>query len=195
MKVEPVTLEGLHVRLEPLREAHHAALCEVGLDRDLWKYIPYTAHTPEEMRAYIVNALHDETAGTALPFTTVERASGRVVGATRFMNIDSKNRRVEIGATWLGKSWQHSAINTEAKYLLLRHAFETLGCIRVEFKTDALNQQSRSAIVRIGARQEGIFRQHMIMPGGRLRDSVYFSIVDGEWPAVKTGLEKKLTRA
>jgi|SRR5579863_2911767 len=192
MKLEPVTLEGRNVRLDPLTAAHHAALCEVGLDPELWLLIPYRASTPEEMRGYIDSAIEAQAAGTALPFATVERASGRVVGSTRFMNIDSANRRVEIGATWIAKPWQRTAINTEAKYLMLRHAFETLSCIRVELKTDALNQQSRQAILRIGAREEGTLRQHMVTWSGRRRDTVYYSILDSEWPGVKANLEAKL---
>jgi RimJ/RimL family protein N-acetyltransferase len=164
----------------------------VGLDPDLWQWIPYRARTPEEMRGYVRDALRAESAGTALPFATVDRATGRVVGSTRYMNIDPPNRRVEIGATWIARPWQRSPVNTEAKYLMLRHAFETLGCIRVELKTDALNQKSRAAILRIGAREEGILRQHMVTWSGRLRDTVYFSILDTEWPRVKADLESRL---
>jgi RimJ/RimL family protein N-acetyltransferase len=192
MKLEPVTLEGRGVRLEPLAASHHAALCEVGLDPELWRLIPYQASTPDEMRSYISSALEAQAAGTAIPFATVEKASGRVIGSTRFMNIDVANRRVEIGSTWIAKPWQRSAINTEAKYLMLRHAFETLGCIRVELKTDALNQRSRQAMLRIGAREEGTLRQHMVTWSGRLRDTVYYSILDSEWPGVKANLEAKL---
>ena len=192
MKLEPVTLEGRSVRLEPLAVAHHPALCEVGLDPELWRLIPYRVSTAHEMRDYIGSALEAQAAGTAIPFATVERASARVVGSTRFMNIDAANRRVEIGATWIAKPWQRTTINTEAKYLMLRHAFETLGCIRVELKTDAVNQQSRQAILRIGAREEGTLRQHMVTWSGRLRDTVYYSILDSEWPGVKANLEGKL---
>ena len=187
-------LEGAQVRLEPITLEHHPALCEVGLDPELWQWIPYRATTAEEMRAYIQSALDAQAAGTAEPFATVERLTGRVIGSTRYMNIDRANRRVEIGATWIAKPWQRSAINTEAKYLMLRHAFETLGCIRVELKTDALNQKSRNAILRIGAKEEGTLRQHMLTWGGRLRDTVYFSVLDTEWPQVKAALGAKLTR-
>jgi RimJ/RimL family protein N-acetyltransferase len=192
MRLEPVTLEGRSVRLEPLAASDHAALCEVGLDAELWRLIPYRVSTQDEMRDYIASALEAQAAGTAIPFATVERASGRVIGSTRYMNIDTANRRVEIGATWLAKPWQRTTMNTEAKYLMLRHAFETLGCIRVELKTDALNQQSRQAILRIGAHEEGTLRQHMVTWSGRLRDTVYFSILDSEWPAVKANLDAKL---
>ena len=187
-------LEGAQVRLEPLTLAHHAALCEVGLDPDLWQWIPYRATTAEEMLAYIQSALKDQAAGTAQPFATVERSTGRVIGSTRYMNIDVTNRRREIGATWIAKPWQRTAINTEAKYLMLRHAFETLDCIRVELKTDALNQKSRKAILRIGAKEEGTLRRHVVTWTGRVRDSVYFSVLDSEWPQVKAALEAKLTR-
>jgi N-acetyltransferase len=193
MKIEPVTLEGNSVRLEPLEESrHYAGLCEVGLDPDLWRLVPYRVTTPDEMRAYIRQALAAQAAGAALPFAKIERSSGRIVGSGRYMNIDTQNRRVEIGATWIAAPWQRTAINTESKYLLLRHAFETLGCIRVELKTDALNERSRKAILRIGATEEGTLRQHMITWSGRLRDTVYFSILDSEWPSVKLLLEEKL---
>jgi N-acetyltransferase len=188
----PVTLEGRHVRLEPLAQTHHAALCTVGLDPELWELIPYRVATSEDMAAYIQTALNLQAAGTALPFATVHAPSGQVIGSTRFMNIDLANRRVEIGATWIAAPWRRTAVNTEAKYLMLRHAFETLGCIRVELKTDALNQRSRNAIRRIGATEEGTLRHHMITWSGRLRDSVYFSVLDSEWPRVKRDLEQKL---
>jgi RimJ/RimL family protein N-acetyltransferase len=189
-----VILEGARVRLEPLTLEHHAALCEVGLDPELWQWIPYRATTAEEMLGYIKSALKDQAAGTAQPFATVERSTGRVIGSTRYMNIDVTNRRREIGATWIAKPWQRTAINTEAKYLMLRHALETLGCIRVELKTDALNQKSRNAILRIGAKEEGTLRRHVVTWTGRVRDSVYFSVLDSEWPQVKAELEAKLTR-
>ena len=192
---QPVTLEGRTVRLEPLAHTHHAALCAIGLDPALWELIPYRVTTPGGMAAYIQTALDAQKAGTALPFATVHVASGQVIGSTRYMNIDVPNRRVEIGATWIAAPWRRTAVNTEAKYLMLRHAFETLGCIRVELKTDVLNQRSRNAIRRIGAQEEGILRQHVITWSGRLRDSVYFSILDSEWPGVKQDLEQKLSRA
>jgi len=193
MQLEPVTLGGTHVRLEPLSLAHHAALTEVGLDEELWRWIVTPVRTKEDMRSYIETALREQAAGTALPFATVERASGRPIGSTRFLNIDGANRRVEIGATWIAKPWQRTAVNTEAKYLMLRHAFETLGCIRVELKTDSLNERSRKAILRIGAKEEGTFRNHMITSSGRLRHTVYYSIIDSEWPAVKARLLDKLS--
>lgn len=193
MIVSPVTLEGRHVRLEPLTQAHHPALCAVGLDPRLWELIPYRVTTPDEMAAYIQSALDAQAAGSALPFATVLAGSGQIIGSTRFRNIDAAHRRLEIGATWIAQPWQRTAINTEAKYLMLRHAFEVLGCIRVELKTDSLNQRSRAAIRRIGATEEGTLRRHMITWSGRLRDTVYFSILDSEWPRVKQDLEQKLT--
>jgi RimJ/RimL family protein N-acetyltransferase len=193
MTIGRVTLEGRHVRLEPLSLTHHAALCEVGFDEAIWRYMPQTPRTPEDMRAFIEAALEAQAAGTALPFATVEKASGRAIGSTRFFNIDRTHRRLEIGWTWLGLAWQRTAANTEAKYLLLAHAFETLGCIRVEFKTDSLNERSRAALLRIGAIEEGTLRNHMIMPDGRLRHSVYYSIIASEWPEVKARLEAKLS--
>jgi len=192
LEIQQVTLQGRHIRLEPLTLNHLDGLCEIGLDPDLWRWIPAPVKSRDDMRDYIRLALRWQTDGTALPFATVDQSSGRVVGSTRYMNIDKPNRHVEIGATWIGRPWQRTVVNTEAKYLMLRHAFETLGCFRVELKTDALNQQSRNAILRIGASQEGIFRKHVVCSDGRLRDSVYFSIIDSEWPSVKARLEEKL---
>jgi RimJ/RimL family protein N-acetyltransferase len=194
MNPQPVVMEGWHVRLEPLSLDHHAALCDVGLDEDLWRWIPIQMRSSDDMLQYIRTALQWKTDGTAIPFATVERSSGRTIGSTRYMNIDRANRKVEIGATWVAGPWQRTAVNTEAKYLMLKYAFEDLQCIRVELKTDVLNQRSRNAIMRIGAKQEGIFRNHMICASGRIRDSVYFSIIGPEWPEVKARLEEKLGR-
>ena len=194
LNVTPVTLEGARVRLEPLAEAHHAALCAVGLVEDLWRWSPKPLLTPADMTAYIAFALAEQAAGRALPFVTVDRPSGRIVGSTRFGNIDKANSRVEIGWTWLAPELQRTGANTEAKYLMLRHAFETLGCLRVELKTDALNARSRAAIARIGAREEGTLRRHMLTASGRVRDTVYYSVVDEDWPAVKAELERRLSR-
>lgn len=192
MTPKAVTLQGGIVRLEPLAMEHHAALCEVGLDPELWRLSTSEVGTRDEMRRYIEQALEWQRRGTALPFATVEQSSGRVVGSTRFANIDASNRRGEIGWTWIARPWQRTAVNTEAKYLMLRHAFESLRFIRVELKTDALNERSRNAILRIGAKEEGLFRNHMICDSGRIRHSVYFSIIDSEWPRVKAALEQKL---
>ena len=192
MVVLPVALEGHHVRLEPLTKAHLSGLAEIGLDEELWRWIPTQVRTAEEMAAYIETALQEQKRGVSLPFAILEKASGRVIGSTRYGNIDRPHHRVEIGWTWVAREWQRTSVNTEAKYLLLRHAFESLGCIRVELKTDSLNEKSRAAILRIGAQQEGILRNHMITASGRIRHTVYFSIVDSEWPAVKARLESRL---
>lgn len=194
MQIAPVVLEGRHIRLEPLALHHLDALCEVGLDEDIWRWIPFQVRTRDDMLGYIQTGLQLQAGGSALPFATIERSTGRAVGSTRYMNIDKPNRRLEIGSTWIGRPWQRTAVNTEAKYLMLRHAFEQLGCLRVELKTDVLNQRSRNAILRIGAKQEGIFRKHVVCTSGRIRDSVWFSIVDSEWPEAKAALEAKLAR-
>jgi len=193
MALSPVMLQGEHVRLEPLAKAHLAALAEAGLDEELWRWIPVPVRTVDEMAAYVETALGEQKRGESLPFAIVEKATGRAIGSTRYGNIDHTHHRVEIGWTWVAREWQRTAVNTEAKYLLLRHAFETLGCMRVELKTDSLNERSRAAILRIGAREEGIFRNHMITASGRIRHTVYFSIIDSEWPAVKARLEAILS--
>lgn len=192
MRVESTILDGRNVRLEPLSPHHHAALCDVGLDQELWRWSPKPIQSEVEMRAYIQEALDGQARGFCLPFTTVEKASGKVVGSTRYGNIDNENLRVEIGWTWIGREWQRTFVNTEAKYLMLTHAFENLHCMRVEFKTDSLNERSRNAILRLGAKEEGTFRNHMTTSSGRIRHSVYYSIIDSEWPIVKAGLENKL---
>ena len=181
------------MRLEPLAISHLTALTEVGVDPSIWEWTHTLIRNREDMRRYIQAAVRDQRAGRAMPFATIEVASGKAVGSTRFGNMDAENRRVEIGWTWIAPPWQRSVINTEAKYLMLRHAFEEQGCMRVEFKTDARNTKSRNALLRIGAREEGILRSHMVSHGGRIRDSVYFSILDSEWPHVKTALEARLT--
>ena len=192
MMIAPVILEGRHVRLEPLVVEHTAGLAEVGLDDDLWKWIPIPVRTPEEMSAYVQTALNEQASGSALPFALIDKTTDRTIGCTRYANIDRVHRRLEIGWTWVAREWQRTAINTEAKYLLLRHAFETLKCMRVELKTDSLNARSRAAILRIGAREEGTFRNHMITASDRIRHTVYFSIIDSEWPNVKATLEARL---
>lgn len=192
MEIRPITLEGRTVRLEPLSLAHHAQMCEAGLDFELWHWTPKNVRSPEDMRDYIKQALAEQKRGTSLPFATIDPASGKVIGSTRYLNINVANLRLEIGATWLAKNWQRTAANTEAKYLMLRHAFEEFGCIRVEFKTDSLNQRSRDAILRLGAKEEGTLRNHMLTWTGRIRHTVYFSIIDSEWPEVKTELERMM---
>lgn len=191
MNSAPV-LAGRHVRLEPLSLEHLDGLCAVGLDESLWQWIPAPVHNREEMRKYIETALDEQQRGISMPFATLLRKADQVAGSTRFANMDLKNRRVEIGWTWIGLPWQRTAVNTEAKYLMLEYAFKTLGCLRVEFKTDALNEQSCRAILRLGAKQEGIFRKHRITASGRVRDTVYFSILDDEWPSVRACLQAKL---
>lgn len=189
MTVRPIVLEGPRVKLEPLSLKHVEPLCSVGLDPDIWALTMALIRTEEDMRRYVETALQQQEKGTALPFATVDKVSGRVVGSTRFGNIDIANRRVEIGWTWLGKGFQRTHVNTEAKYLMLQHAFEVWGCNRVEFKTDVLNDRSRAALKRIGAKEEGILRRHQITDSGRVRDSVYYSIIDEEWPGAKARLQ------
>jgi RimJ/RimL family protein N-acetyltransferase len=187
-----VTLIGHVVRLEPLTMEHHAGLCEVGLDPELWRWTTAQVRTPEDMRKYIETALLWREQGTAIPIATIEETSCHIVVSTRFMNIDAANRRAEIGSTWIARPWQRTSVNTEAKLLMLQHAFETLGFLRVELKTDSLNERSRNAILRIGAKEEGTFRNHMVCEDGRIRHSVYYSIIDSEWPTVKAALRQKL---
>ena len=192
MPLDAVTLEGRFVRLEPLALTHVDGLTAVGLDPDLWKWTTVCVRTAGEMRAYVQSAVDDRAAGRALPFATIERATGTTIGCTRFMNIAMPDKRVEIGSTWVAGPWQRTPVNTEAKLLMLRHAFESLGCIRVELKTDVLNERSRNAIKRIGGVEEGILRQHLITHSGRIRDTVYYSILDREWPGVRDRLEARL---
>lgn len=189
MQIGPVTLEGQHVCLEPVSLAHVPALWRAGAHAEIWRYLPYAMRSEDDMRTYVESELARQQAGLVVRFTTVARAIAQPVGSTSYLNIDRHHRRVEIGGTWITPAWQRSAINTEAKYLQLCHAFETLGCIRVEFKTDSLNTASRQALARIGATEEGTFRNHMVMPGGRIRHSVYFSLTNDEWPRVKAHLE------
>jgi len=195
MLVEPVTLAGSFVRLEPLSEAHVHGLAEVGSDPGIWTYMPYGLVTTEERMEHWVEALlRHRQAGSDLPFAVICLADGKVAGSTRYMDIRSEHRGLEIGGTWYGAAYRRTAVNTECKYLLLRHAFETLGCIRVQLKTDLRNERSQLAIERIGAMREGVLRNHMIMPDGAYRHSVYYSILDSEWPGVKERLEELLER-
>ncbi|MGH9404530.1 MAG: GNAT family N-acetyltransferase [Terriglobia bacterium] len=194
MTIKPTTIEGDRLRLEPIGPAYLDALAEFGVNPDLWRYRPDSVSTREQMQSYIQRILDRQEEGTELGFVIVERASNRVAGSTRFMDIDVPNRGVEIGGTFIAPQWQRTFVNTETKYVMLRHAFETWGCIRVCLKTDSLNERSRQAILRLGAKEEGTLRNHMIMSGGRVRHSVYYSILDTEWPAVKAGLEAKLRR-
>jgi len=191
MDVRPVTLEGEFVRLEPLALAHHEGLA-AAFDPTLLQWFTAPPTTAAELKGFIKTALDEQKQGLSLPFTTIDRASGRAVGSTRFTNIDRRHRRVEIGFTWIGRTWQRTGVNTEAKLLMMAHAFEVLGAIRVEFKTDALNTQSRTALARLGATEEGYFRNHMVTSSGRIRHSVWFSIVESEWPRVKRNLQERL---
>jgi RimJ/RimL family protein N-acetyltransferase len=190
MDLTPEPLEGPTVRLEPLGTRHLDGLCEVGLDPELWRLTVARVHDRAGMERYVATALAEQRAGSALPFATVWRATGQVVGTTRFGSASVEHRRVEIGWTWLGRRWQRTGVNTEAKYLMLRHAFERWSCIRVELKTSALNERSRAAMRRIGAREEGILRRHMVNEDGSIRDSVFYSIVAEEWPEVRSHLER-----
>ena len=194
--VTPVTLEGSVVRLEPIRREHAEFFWQAAKDAldDIFQWIPYRMKTPADFELLVEKALSEQERGESVVFSTIERTSGQLIGSTRFMNIDRANRRVEIGSTWIAPAWQRTAVNTEAKYLMLRHAFEVWRCIRVELKTDALNQKSRNAILRIGAKEEGTLRKHLITWTGRVRDSVYFSILDTEWPEVKARLETMLAQ-
>ena len=193
MTLAPVVLEGRHVRLEPLSHAHFDDLAEVALDPEIWRWTTERAVSPEELRAWIDRALAMRDTGTAMPFATVALPLGKAIGGTRFATYSPADRRVEIGWTWIARDWQRTVVNTEAKYLMLTHAFETLGCIRVELRTDVQNERSRAAIQRIGAKEEGILRKHSTTATGRVRDTIYYSILDEEWPSVKAGLEARLT--
>ena len=192
LHIEPVTLSTDKLILRPLSLDDVPALAEAARDGELWEKRTTTVPRPEGFEDYVRKALELQEAGLALPFTTVVREGDQVAGSTRYMNIDAAHHRVEIGTTWIAKSWQRSFVNTHAKFLMLRHAFEGLGCIAVELRTHRLNDQSRAAIERLGARLDGILRQHMIMPDGHIRDTAVYSITRDEWPAVKEGLEKRM---
>ncbi len=192
--VEPVTLQGRIVRLEPLSLDHVAGLAGVGLDPAIWRWTIARPATEDDLRAWAEAALANRAAGTEMPFVTIDAATGRPIGSSRFMNIVLEHRRLEIGWTWIAPPWQRSGANREAKLLQLRHAFEVLGCRRVEFKTDSRNEASRNALLGIGAQFEGIFRNHMVMPEGPMRHSAWYSVIDEEWPAVRDRLEASLAR-
>lgn len=185
MDIRPITLEGSHVRLEPLTVGHAAAFREAGREWGL---------TVERVRDGIESALRQQAAGTSLPFATVDKSSGRVVGGTRFLNIVAEHRRLEIGSTWLARPWRRTAINTEAKLLMLEHAFEAWGCVRVEFMADSLNEVSKKAILRLGAKEEGTFRSYIVRADGTVHDAVFYSIIEPEWPAVRDRLRGMLAR-
>ena len=192
MKIQQIILEGEFIRLESLKMEHLDALCEIGLEEEIWRWNPAAVESHGDMKRYVETALAEQKRGVSLPFAIVEKSSGKIIGSTRFGNIDVKNRRVEIGWTWIASNWQRTFVNTEAKLLMLAHAFETWKCVRVELKTDLLNEKSKNAILRLGAKQEGILRQHIITKTKRLRDTVYFSILDSEWHDIKLNLKTKL---
>ncbi len=193
-RLEPVSLEGRRVRLVPLEFAHVPALAEVALEPALWQWTLARPTDEAGLRAWAEAAIAGRDAGTELPFVTLEAATGRPIGSSRYLNIVLDHRRLEIGWTWVAPPWQRTGANREAKLLMLSHAFDTLGCRRVEFKTDSRNEPSRTALLGIGAQFEGIFRNHMVMPDGRMRHSAYYSVIDDEWPAVKARLEASLAR-
>lgn len=193
MEIRAVVLEGEAVRLEPLSTEHVAGLALAGVDPGIWYYLPYgEVTTPERMGELVGYWLRQAQNGLELPFAVVLCGEGRPIGCTRFLEIDKANRKVEIGGTWYGTEFQRTRVNTECKYLLLRHAFETWGCVRVQFKTDGRNLRSQKAIERLGAVREGTLRKHMILPDGMVRDSVFYSVIDVEWPQVKARLEEML---
>lgn len=195
MEIMPIILQGKHVRLEPMTEAHVPALAEIGIGQPFWDFMVYgKINTVDDMRNWVLDVLSREKNGTDLAFVVIHLESGRVAGATRYLNIMPDDRGLEIGGTWYGPEFQRTAVNTECKYLLLSHAFETLGCIRVQLKTDLRNERSQKAIERIGAVKEGVLRNHMILPDGHYRHSVYYSILDTEWPDVKKRLEEMMER-
>ena len=195
MEVKPVVLTGKHVRLEPMTEGHVTALAEIGVGQPFLDFMLYgNISTVDDMHNWVLDIFSRAEKGTDLPFVAIHLESGRVAGATRYLNIVPQDRGLEIGGTWYGPEFQRTAVNTECKYLLLSHAFETLGCIRVQLKTDLRNERSQKAIERIGAVKEGVLRNHMILPDGRYRHSVFYSILDTEWPEVKKRLEEMLVR-
>ena len=195
MEIKPVVLTGRHVRLEPMTEAHIPRLAEIGVGQNFWDFMLYGPMDSEEnMQSWVMDIISRGEKGTDLPFVVVHLASGRVAGATRYLNIMPRDRGLEIGGTWYGTEFQRTAVNTECKYLLLSHAFETLGAIRVQLKTDLRNERSQKAMERIGAKKEGILRNHMILPDGRYRDSVFYSILDSEWAVVMANLEAMIRK-
>lgn len=194
-EIKPVTLTGKHVRLEPMTLEHVEPLAEIGIGHEFWDFMVYgKMENVEDMRGWVADILVRAAKGTDLPFVAVHLASGRVAGATRYLNIMPNDRGLEVGGTWYGLDFQRTIVNTECKYLLFKHAFETLGAIRLQLKTDSRNERSQRAIERIGAVKEGVLRNHMILPDGIIRHSVYYSILDTEWEGVKKRLEERLGR-
>ncbi len=196
MTIQPVRLIGSIVRLEPLSEAHVPGLADIGQDDLIWKYLPYgNINTEAKMSEHVKILLARAAQGTDLPFAVVLLESNKPIGCSRYLEIREDHQALEIGGTWYGRAYQRSGVNTECKYLLIKHAFETLGCIRVQFKTDARNQRSQEALERIGAVKEGTLRNQMIAADGHVRDSIYYSIIESEWPSIKANLEEKLKRS
>jgi len=195
MEVKPIVLTGKHVRLEPMTENHIEGLAEIGVGHAFWDFMVYgDMNSVDDMRGWVKDILARAEKGTDMPFVAIHLASGRVAGATRYLNIMPKDRGLEVGGTWYGLDFQRTPVNTECKYLLFRHAFETLKYIRLQLKTDSLNVRSQTAIERIGAKKEGVLRNHMILPDGRFRHSVFYSILDTEWEGVKKRLEEMMER-
>jgi len=195
MDIRPVTLAGRFVRLEPLSLDHVSALWPAGNEPEIWTYMPYaTIDSPDKMRAWVEEMLRRQAKGNDLPFAIVDIASGQAGGATRYMTIERTHRSLEIGGTWLGKAFRGTAANTESKYLLLRHAFEVLSCVRVQFRTDLRNERSQRALERLGAVREAVLRKYTIMPDGYQRSSVFYSVIDDEWPAANVRLEEMLAK-
>jgi N-acetyltransferase len=193
MDIKPVVLLGKYVRLEPMTEAHIPGLAQIGVGRGFWHFMLYgDMKTEADMRKWVLDILGRAEKGADLPFTVIDLVSGRVAGATRYLNIMPNDRGLEIGGTWYGTEFQRTAVNTESKYLLMTHAFEALGAIRVQLKTDSRNERSQRAIERIGAKKEGVLRNHMILPDGYFRHSVFYSVLDTEWPGVKKNLENMM---
>lgn len=195
MEVKPITLAGKHVRLEPLSETHVAGLAEIGIGQNFWNFMVYgEMNTEADMRNWVHDLLKRAEKGTDLPFAVIHQASERVAGATRYLNIMPHDYGLEVGGTWYGLEFQRTAVNTESKYLLFSHAFENLQAIRVQMKADSRNERSQAAMERIGAKREGVLRNHMILPDGHIRHSVYYSIIDSEWETVKTNLEEMISK-
>jgi RimJ/RimL family protein N-acetyltransferase len=195
MSIEPATLDGAHVRLEPLDLAKHwDGLLAIGLDEDLWRFTVAKVKTAQDLRTYLDAALNEQARGVSIPFANIHKASGRVAGCSRFGNIVAEHKRAEIGWTWVGREYQRSAVNTEAKLLMFTHAFEVWGLNRVELKTSHLNLRSQSAMRRLGLVEEGTMRKHTINADGTIRHTVYFSVTDDEWPAMKSRLQDMLAK-
>lgn len=194
ISIKPITLEGKRVRLEPMHRDHLEGLTRAGAFEELWKWTRTYAHTPESMKVYVDEALTDAAKGQALPFATIDKTTSQVIGSTRFANFDVANRHVEIGWTWITPEFQRTYVNSEAKYLMLCHAFDVWECARVELKTDVLNAQSRKAMLRMGASEEGALRKHVLAYNNRWRDTIYYSVLDTEWPEVKARLKGFIDR-